>query len=103
MSAVAGLLDGLRARLRSLTRAQVVIGGLTLAINVGIVLMLVYESHFGVVKPPAFIAYFKSWEDGRSRAEAEEVQEEERRLQAEAERIAAELDVGAPEASAATE
>jgi hypothetical protein len=95
MSVAANVVERLRARLRAVTRAQWVIGALTLAINAGIVLMLVFESHFGVAKPPSFIAYFKSWEDGRSRADALEAQEEERQLEAEAERIAAGLDVGA--------
>lgn len=86
---------GLFGRIRAIPRRKWVILGLTLIINIGIVLMLIFESHYGFLKPQPFIAYFKSWEDGRSRADALEAQEEERRLQAEADRIAVNLDIAA--------
>lgn len=98
---VAGTIENVRTRIRRVERRQWVIGGLSVLITAGIFFAFLVESRFGYLARDPIVAYFKSWQDGRSRAEALADQEEEQRLAAEADAIAASLDIGADNKAAA--
>ncbi|MBB4632488.1 hypothetical protein [Sphingosinicella soli] len=91
-----------RARIAAIERKQWIIGGLSLTMTTIIMYTFLIENRFGYMKPDPIIAYFKNWDDGRSRDEALAQQEEEERLmQEQAEAVAAQLDIAAEEAESA--
>jgi hypothetical protein len=78
-------------RLRAIRTQQWVIGGLSVLMTTIIVVGFLVENRWGYMKPDPIIAYFKSWDAGRTREDAIAVQQEEIRLEAEAEAIAQQL------------
>ena len=91
-----------RARLAAIERRQWVIGSLSVLMTGIIIFTFLIENRYGYLKPDPIIAYFKNWEDGRSRADAlAEQEEEERLMQEQADAIAAQLDINAEKAAAA--
>jgi hypothetical protein len=92
----------IRARIAAVERRQWVIGSLSVLMTFIIMFTFLIENRFGYLPPDPIIAYFKNWEDGRSRADAlAEQEEEERLMQEQADAIAAELDINAEKAAAA--
>ncbi|BBE35819.1 hypothetical protein SmB9_34770 [Sphingosinicella microcystinivorans] len=91
----------IRARIAAVERRQWVIGSLSVLMTFIIMFTFLIENRFGYLPPDPIIAYFKNWEDGRSRAEAlAEQEEEERLMQEQADAIAAQLDINADKAAA---
>lgn len=92
----------IRARIAAVERRQWVIGSLSVLMTFIIMFTFLIENRFGYLPPDPIIAYFKNWEDGRSRADAlAEQEEEERLLQEQADAIAAQLDIDAEKAAPA--
>ncbi len=92
----------IRAQIAAIERRQWIIGGLSVLMTFIIMFTFLIENRYGYMKPDPIIAYFKNWEDGRSREDALAVQEEEERLLKEqADAIAAQLDIEAGEAAPA--
>lgn len=90
----------IRARIAAVERRQWVIGSLSVLMTFIIMFTFLIENRFGYLPPDPIIAYFKNWEDGRSRADAlAEQEEEERLLQEQADAIAAQLDINAEKAA----
>jgi hypothetical protein len=84
----------IRTRVAAIERRQWVIGGLSVLMTFIIMYTFLIESRYGYLKPDPIIAYFKNWEDGRSRADAlAEQEEEERLMQEQADAVAAQLDI----------
>ncbi len=77
----------------SLRRRDWIFGGLSVMMTAIVMWGFLNEHRWGYMKPDPIIAYFKSWQDGRSRADALAEQEEER-LMAEADAVAESLDIG---------
>jgi len=91
----------IRAQIAAIERRQWIIGGLSVLMTFIIMFTFLIESRFGYLKPDPIIAYFKNWEDGRSRADAlAEQEEEERLMQEQADAVAAQLDINADTAAA---
>ena len=98
----ATIFGGIRARIAAVERRQWVIGSLSVLMTFIIMFSFLIENRFGYLPPDPIIAYFKNWEDGRSRADAlAEQEEEERLLQEQADAIAAQLDIDAEKAAPA--
>lgn len=91
----ARLFEQARTRVRALERRQWVIGGLSAMMTAIIIVTFLVENRFGYLPRDPIVAYFKSWQDGRTYEDALAVQSEEARLAAEAEAVAAGLDIDA--------
>lgn len=87
----------IRASIAAIERRQWVIGGLSVLMTFIVMFTFLIENRYGYLKPDPIIAYFKNWEDGRSRDEALAEQAEEREMQAQSDAVAAELDTRAEE------
>ena len=87
----------IRASIAAIERRQWIIGGLSVLMTFIVMFTFLIENRYGYLKPDPIIAYFKNWEDGRSRDEALAEQEEEREMQAQSDAVAAELDTRAEE------
>jgi len=91
----------IRAHIAAIEKRQWIIGGLSVLMTFIIMFTFLIENRFGYLPPDPIIAYFKNWEDGRSRADAlAEQEEEERLMQEQADAIAAQLDINAEKAAA---
>src|SRR5690606_13119742 len=71
--------------------------GLSVFMTFIIMFTFLIENRFGYLKPDPIIAYFKNWEDSRSRDEAIAEQAEEREMLAQSDAVAAALDTRAEE------
>lgn len=90
----------IRAHIAAIEKRQWIIGGLSVLMTFIIMFTFLIENRFGYLPPDPIIAYFKNWEDGRSRADAlAEQEEEERLMQEQADAIAAQLDINAEKAA----
>lgn len=99
---ITGIFGRIRARIAAIERRQWVIGGLSVLMTFIVMFTFLIENRYGYLKPDPIIAYFKNWEDGRSRADAlAEQEEEERLMQEQADAVAAQLDINAGEAAPA--